>query len=173
MKFMIISIIIISLIGTISHFIYDITNHNKIIGLFVSVNESTWEHIKIALTPTLLWSLVDGLIYGSYPNYFFAKFISLLSIIILIPILFYGYKKIFNNNNFIYDILIFYLSIIVSQLLFYIIINANPVSYFFNYISVIGLIIIFGSYLLLTLLPLDNFIFKDPLTNKYGYDAHK
>ena len=38
-----------------------------------AVNESTWEHIKIALTPTILWSLIDGLIYGSNPNYFFAR----------------------------------------------------------------------------------------------------
>ncbi len=34
MKFIILSIIIISLVGTISHFLYDITNHNIIVGLF-------------------------------------------------------------------------------------------------------------------------------------------
>ena len=56
MMYLFISIIIISLIGTISHFLYDISNHNKFVGLFSAVNESTWEHIKIALTPALLWS---------------------------------------------------------------------------------------------------------------------
>ena len=73
MLFLIISIIVISVLGTISHFLYDISNHNKIIGLFSSVNESTWEHIKIALTPTILWSLIDGLIYRSSYNYFLLK----------------------------------------------------------------------------------------------------
>ena len=173
MKFIILSIIIISLVGTLSHFLYDITNHNIIVGLFTSVNESTWEHIKIALTPTLLWSLIDGYKFGGNPNYFFAKFISLICIIILIPLLFYGYKIITNKNSFIVDILIFYISIIVSQLLFYIILNNKPVGYIINYISVIGLIIIFGSYLLLTLLPIKNFIFKDPISNEYGYKGHK
>ena len=60
MIILIIGIIIISLVGTLSHFLYDLTNHNKLIGIFAAVNESTWEHIKIALTPTLLWGLVDG-----------------------------------------------------------------------------------------------------------------
>lgn len=54
MYFTIVSIIIISIFDTLAHFMYDMSNHNKIIGLFSAVNESTWEHIKIALTPTLL-----------------------------------------------------------------------------------------------------------------------
>ena len=32
--------------------------------------------------------------------------------------------------------------------------------------------ILFGSYMVLTLLPVENFLFKDPLTNKYGYKGH-
>ena len=70
MYFMIISIIVISVIGTVSHFSYDISKQNKIVGLFGAVNESTWEHIKIALTATILWSVVDGYFYGVNSNYF-------------------------------------------------------------------------------------------------------
>ena len=92
MILLIIGIIFISVFGTIFHFLYDLSNHNKVIGLFSSVNESTWEHIKILLTPTFIWSLIDGFIYGDGVNYFFAKSISLLFIIISIPLLFYGYS---------------------------------------------------------------------------------
>ena len=63
MNFLIINILIISVLGTISHFLYDISGHNKFVGLFTAVNESTWEHIKIALTPTILF------IIGSYIKY--------------------------------------------------------------------------------------------------------
>ena len=73
MTYTIISIIIISIIGTISHFLYDISNHNKFIGLFSAVNESTWEHIKIALTPTFFWCIIDGILFGQNPNYFLAN----------------------------------------------------------------------------------------------------
>ena len=92
------SFIVISVVGTLFHFLYDWSNHNKIIGLFAAVNESTWEHIKIALTPTLLWGVIDGLLYGMNPNYFLAKSMSLLAMIFLIPILFYLYSAILKKH---------------------------------------------------------------------------
>ncbi|MBR1717931.1 MAG: hypothetical protein IJ715_01515 [Bacilli bacterium] len=167
------SIIIISIIGTLSHFLYDISGHNKFVGLFTAVNESTWEHIKIALTPTFLWSLVDGYMYGANPNYFLAKLTSVIVIIITIPLLFYGYKIFFKKDNVLFNVLIFYIAIILSQLSFYYVLNMNYNGYIANYISVILLALIFIGYLSHTIFPGKSFIFKDPLTNKFGYKAHK
>lgn len=167
------SIIVISLIGTISHFLYDLSNHNKIIGLFTSVNESTWEHIKIALTPTIFYSLYDGFIFGKNPNYFFAKLICLLSIIIIIPLIFYTYQKVIKKRIVLIDISSFYISIIISQFLFYYCLNINEVSFICKYISCVLLFIVFGCYLLLTILPLELFIFKDPRNNQFGFNGHK
>ena len=172
MKFLIISIILISIIGTLSHFLYDISNHNKIVGLFCAVNESTWEHIKIALTPTLLWGILDGYLYWTNPNYFLAKFVSLLVIIILMPTLYYGHKAIIKKEIFILDIIIFYIVIIISQYLFYILLRINPVSNLISYLSCIGIFLLYGGYMIHTLMPAKSFLFKDPLTKKYGYKAH-
>lgn len=172
MFLLIISIIIISIIGTLSHFIYELSNHNKYIGLFVAVNESVWEHIKIALTPTLLWSLVDGLVYGTNPNYLFAKAISLIVLIILIPLFYYIHKYISKKDSLVFDIIIFYISIICSQLSFYHLLQIYPVNFIICYLSFISIFIIFGCYMIFTLLPIKNDIFKDPLTNKYGYKGH-
>lgn len=172
MAFLIISILIISVIGTLSHFLYDITSHNKIVGLFCAVNESTWEHIKIALMPTIFWSLLDGMIYGINPNYFLAKFVSLAVIIFLMPLLFYGYKLISKKDKLFLDILIFYITIIASQLIFFFILKATAIAFVWKYLSCLGLFVIFGGYLLLTLLPLENFIFKDPISKRYGFDGH-
>lgn len=169
---LIISIIVISIVGTLFHFLYDISNHNKVVGLFGSVNESTWEHIKIALTATFIWSLVDGYIYGVNSNYFFAKFICLSVIIVLIPLLFYGYKYLFKKDNAIINILIFYMVIICSQLLFYYFLDIISVVFFIQYLSCLGTFIIFGSYMLLTLMPFENFLFIDPISSKYGFKGH-
>ena len=166
------SIIIISIVGTLAHFLYDISNHNKIVGLFTAVNESTWEHIKIAITPTLLWGLYDGYIYGSNPNYFTAKIVSLLVMTLVIPLIFYFQKIILKKDYVIINILSFYIAIILGQLSFYKILDLMPLDYIYIYISVIALFIFFDCYLLLTLLPLKNFLFKDPITNKYGYKGH-
>ena len=89
------------------------------------------------------------------------------------PLLFYGYKYLFKKNNFIVDILIFYIVIISSQTSFYLLNLVNPVNYFINYISIITIFIIFAFYLLLTLIPIKNFLFKDPITDKYGFNGHK
>ncbi len=168
----IISILVISILGTSLHFLYELSDHNKVVGLFAAVNESTWEHIKIALTPAFLWSIVDAFIYGSSQNYFSAKFISLLSLIIIIPLLFYSYNYIVKKESLVADIVIFYVSIIISQLTFIHIINLEPVSNVVKYISCFGIFIIFGCYMVFTLMPIKNFIFKDPITNKFGYKGH-
>lgn len=172
MSFMFISFIIISIVGTLSHFLYDITNHNKIVGLFTAVNESTWEHIKIALTPTIIWSLVDGYIYGLNPNYFLAKLVSLLVIIVLMPFLYYGFKYLFKRDIALINILIFYIVIIASQFSFYYFLNINPINFYIQYISCIGTYIVFACYMVFTLMPIKNFLFKDPITSKYGFNGH-
>lgn len=165
-------IIVISIVGTLAHFLYDWTHQNRIIGLFAAVNESTWEHIKIALTPTILWSLYDGYLYGENRNYYLAKLLSLLVIIVVIPLLFYGYKKLAKKDILILDIAIFYIAIILSQLTFYAILSLSPLDRIFAYLSCIGLFVFFGCYMTLTLEPIRTSLFLDPITNRYGFKAH-
>lgn len=167
-----ISILIISILGTFLHFLYEISHHNKYVALFAAVNESTWEHIKIALTPTLLWSLYDGFVYGSLDNYFIAKSLSLLAIIIVMPTIFYSYTKFTKRSILAIDIMSFYLVIIVAQSIFYFIIKLNSIGFIYTYLSVILLFIIFGIYMTSTLLPFKNFMFKDPISKEYGIKGH-
>ncbi len=166
------AVIIISILGTLAHFMYEISGHNKFIALFAAVNESTWEHIKIALTPSLLWGLYDGFVYGTNPNYFPAKTLSLLTIIVGIPLVFYGFKTVFKKSVLWVDILLFSAAIICSQWVFRLIIDSPPMNFIFEYLGTVGLFIIFGSYMVLTLQPFENFIFEDPISKKYGKDGH-
>lgn len=168
-----IGFLFISIIGTLLHFTYDISKHNKIIALFSAVNESIWEHIKMALTPFFLWTLVDGLKYGANPNYFLAKLVGLLTIIIVIPLIFYGYKIILKKSILVIDILTFYIAILLSQYFTYLILKVNPISFVVSYISLVLIIIIFAIYLLVTIYPPKNSFFKDPITKKYGLKGHK
>ena len=172
MNLVIIGSIVIASVGTLAHFLYDLTKHNKFIGLFAAVNESTWEHIKIALTPILLWSLYDGFVFGQNPNYFLAKLASIATPIIVIPAIFYGYKAIFKKRIFPIDIASFFIAVFLSQWFFYLIINLPAVPYVVQYLSILGTFVLFGAYAVLTLFPLEFFIFKDPITKKYGFPAH-
>lgn len=168
----IIGILFVAIFGTLLHFMYEWSGHKRFVSIFAAVNESTWEHIKIALTPSFIWMLYDGARYGLEPNYFVAKTASLLAIIIIIPVLFYAYQIFTKKDMLIIDIIIFYISIIVSNLLFKYIIGLNSISFFITYFAVILLFVIFGFYMILTLMPFENFIFEDPITKKYGVKGH-
>lgn len=167
-----VGIIFIAVTGTFLHFLYEISHHKKIVALFAAVNESTWEHIKIGITPTIIWSLYDGYVYGMNANYIIGKTLSLLTIIILIPILFYTYT-IFTKKAILWiDVICFYVVIIMSQLVFNYFINSQPLPFIYTYLSGILLFIEIGVYMFFTFHPLKNFIFKDPISHKYGLSGH-
>ena len=166
-----IGIIIICLVGTVLHFTYELSHHNKLVAVFSAVNESTWEHIKICMTPTIIWSIYEIISYGFNGNFLFAKSLSLLTIILLIPLLFYSYTVFTKKSILFIDVICFYITVIISQLVFKNIINLN-VNSIYIYLSIALLVIELILYLLLTFKPFKNFIFKDPITNKYGLDGH-
>lgn len=118
-------------------------------------------------------SIVDVFFIGTNSNYFIGKFISLVIIIVAIPLIFYGYKLISKRAILLVDILTFYIAIIASQLAFYHILDLQPLPSVYSNIGLIGTFVVLVLYMILTLLPLTNFLFKDPITNKYGINGHK
>jgi hypothetical protein len=158
--------------GTLSHFFYEWSGHNKIFAIFFAVNESTWEHIKLAMGPTFLLMLIEIPFLELNNNFLLAKLVSLITIILFIPTFFYTYRAILKRNIFALNILEFVLAIALSQTLSYIVFNATPVSPIICYMSLILIDVILIFYLTFTYFPPKNFIFKDPINNKYGIDAH-
>ena len=57
-KWVIISILICLILGTLLHFTYDWSGENKIVAIFSAVNESTWEHLKLTFYPMTLMALI-------------------------------------------------------------------------------------------------------------------
>lgn len=167
-----IGIIVIAVVGTFLHFLYELSGHNRFVAIFAAVNESTWEHIKICMTPTILWSLYDGYVYGLNSNYFIGKSLSLLTIILLIPLLFYTYTLFTKKSILWIDVICFYITVIASQLVFYYFINIDALSFIYTYLSCILLFIEIGAYMFLTFQPMKNFIFEDPISHKYGLKGH-
>ena len=167
-----ISIVFIAIVGTFLHFLYELSRHNKLVAIFAAVNESTWEHIKICMTTTILWSLYDGFVYGMNVNFLIGKALSLLTIILLIPVLFYIYTAFTKKAILWVDIVCFYVVVICSQLVFNYFINIHALSFIYTYLSCILLFIEISAYVFLTFNPLKNFIFEDPITHKYGLLGH-
>ncbi len=52
--------VFVTVAGIISHFVYEWSGNNSLIGLFFPVNELTWEHMKLVFFPMLIYSLFGG-----------------------------------------------------------------------------------------------------------------
>lgn len=168
MKIFIIGFLFISIVGSLLHFTYKLSKENKFVALFSAVNESTWEHIKMALSGLYLYSIIDYFFIGDNPNYILSKVTSILTIIVLIPLIFYSYTKITKKPILVIDILSFYLTISISQLLGYIVISLNPIPNSLSIIFKCIFLIIFIFYLSATYYPPKNKLFLDPITKTYG-----
>ena len=95
-------ILFTSILGTLSHFLYEWSGGNLYVGFFAPVNESVWEHMKLLFFPMLLY---------------FTNAIAVLTGSFLIPVLFYTYTGILGRHLAPLDIAIFYISVFLAFLL--------------------------------------------------------
>lgn len=147
------------LIGTIGHFLYDLSNKNELIGLFFSKNESTWEHVKLGITPIAIWSIIEIIILKN-PNIIINTALKIIVFSLSIIILYYGYKKVLKKNILIIDILVFYISLAITYLVG--INNLNTSYVWYLYIpAIIFIISVIYAYKNFSKNPPNSFIFKD------------
>jgi len=148
------------LIGTIGHFLYNLLNQNKIIGFLFAQNESTWEHIKLGITPIILWSIIELIILKN-PNTIINMSIKIIVFTLSIIILYYGYKKLLKKNILFLDILIFYISLGISSLVSIKLLNSD-LGFLLNFCSFIGICFIIWLYNKFNKNTPNWFIFKNP-----------
>lgn len=173
-QIVIIESIAVTVIGSLFHFVYNFSGRNKFVAFFAAVNESTWEHIKLVLTGLFICTLADIWFLGANPNYWLARSLSFAVPVIVIPALFYGYRSLLKLKKSILpvDIVIFVIAAVASAFAFAGALQLPEVGALGGVISVIVSVVVLAAYLLLTHFPLkNNFLFKDPITGKYGMEA--
>lgn len=147
-------------IGTLAHFLYDWTNDNAVIGLFVPVNESVWEHMKLLFFPMLLYSAFM-ICRCRIPCIVSSLCLGITAGTLLIPVFFYSYTLILGRNYFLLDIGTFVLSTVIAFWLAYrlaISCRAKP----YTLLLCAMVCILFLCFLRFTYHPPDNRLFKAP-----------
>lgn len=177
-QFELIGIILIIGFGTTLHFWFEWTNYWRPMALIAAVNESTWEHFKMAFWPGLIYALIEyPFLKNEANNFLVAKALGLLAMPIITMILFYGYTA-FTDHNLIADVFVFFLSVISGQLVSLKILTtpqfSNPA---FKPLAAFTLLAMTLAFSLLSYFPLENFLFEHPSeTGEYGildhYDEH-
>ena len=166
-NFQIFSAIFTFVLGTILHFLYKWTGENHIVALFSSLNESVWEHLKLAYFPMMLTILIGYFYLGHNScNFLCSKTIGILVAMVAIVTFFYTYTGVLGKNIPVIDISSFYISTLIGEFIAYLLmINKYKCN---NLIASIILIIIFISFIIFTYNTPNLGIFKDPITGQYG-----
>ena len=158
--------------GGFLHFSYEISNENRIVGYFSAINESTWEHLKMLITPSLIYLILEYILYGKYiDNFIIIKTLSILVGISTIVVLFYTYTGVLGTNYLILDISTFGIGVFLEYYFSYKMLQTNILANnYFNYIGIIFLILIVLAQIIFTINPPKIALFLDPVTNTYGID---
>lgn len=109
-----ISFFVIAILGSLFHFVYEWSGENYIVGLFFSVNESIWEHLKLIFYPALIFAAGEYLIDKERPeNYLCATTAGIFFGMFTTVSLYYIYTGILGFNVDFINITIFLISVIV------------------------------------------------------------
>ncbi|WP_317368164.1 DUF6512 family protein [uncultured Tyzzerella sp.] len=166
----IIGFIFTVILGTLLHFTYQLSGNNIIVGYFSAINESTWEHLKLLITPVIIFSIFEYFIYGkNINNFILLKALTMLLGMFVIVASFYTYTGILGNNYLPLDIGTFILGTFTTYYFSYRFIqkrflyNKN-----INYIGLFIIAFVIFCMIYFTTNPPKIKLFLDPQTNTYG-----
>ena len=161
--------IFIIFLGSALHFTYEISGKLPIVGAFSAVNESVWEHLKLAFVPSLIWLLIEYLpLRKQTHNYFTAKMLGTYLMVIIIPIVFYSYTVFSGKSIFAIDISSFVVAVVIGQILSFKLLTYKQLNQNLNKIAVAAIIVLALAFIVFTFYPPQLGIFRDSVTGKYG-----
>lgn len=156
-----------SLLGTLLHFLYDLTGGSALAAPFSGVNESTFEHMKLLYFPMLLFALVESLYFRERGDFFCVKLRGTLLGLTLIPVLFYTYNGAVGRSPDFLNIAIFFLSAALAYLYEakQLLRREKPCK---GRLALSLLLLIGVLFVVFTWNPPKIGLFRDPLTGSYG-----
>jgi len=162
----IVSFIAICIISTIIYIQFEYQDSNNFYKLFVPKNDSIWERIKVLLAPTLIFILLEILLVNITPNFMFAKLISIISMVMVNPLIFIVSFKFSKWDMIVINIFTSVTSALMGLLTSSIILNISTLPQPIIFISMVGIVMIIAFYFIATFFQTDDFIFIDPVTKK-------
>jgi hypothetical protein len=147
--------------GTSLHFWFEWTDYWRPMTLISAVNESTWEHFKIAFWPSFIYALIEyPLLKDETNNFFVAKFAGFSAMPVITAILFYGYTSQTGTHLLWADVIIFIFAVIGGQWVsLTILTKTKKMQARTQNFAILGLVIMVLAFSLLSYYPLKNFLF--------------
>lgn len=111
----VLAFLIIGTVGTLWHFVYELSGGNGFIALFAPVNESVWEHLKLLFFPAAVYFIIEYFLCGKeFENYISASAIGIFTGTLTITAFYYTYSGIIGRGVMILDILSYFLGLFLT-----------------------------------------------------------
>lgn len=152
-----------SVMGTLLHFAYDLSNQNSIFALFSAINESVWEHMKLLFFPMLVFAWIESRSFvEEYEGFWCVKLIGIVSGLVLIPTMFYTYTGAFGVSKDFINIAIFFLAVAFTYILETRLLKQGEVPCRFPKAAVAILLLIALAFVIFTFNPPQIPLFEEP-----------
>ena len=163
-------IILIFVSGSFFHFVFELTGQWPPVALIGAVNESVWEHLKLAFWPALIYALVEfPFLKNATKNFWTSKSFGILSMPLIIVILFYGYTALIGHHILWVDIALFGFAVSIGQMISFRVMTWSLLSPKVKVTGAVLLFIMILAFSLFTYLPPHFFLFRDATSGQYGF----
>lgn len=147
------SALIISVVGSLLHFVYDWLGQWPPVGLIAAVNESVWEHTKLAFVPMSAFWVASALCNRRERASLLAGGAAgTLTAVLLIPMIFYTYVYGLGIESLALDIALFFVAVFIGQM-----VGAHVYRYtqkpFWGWAGAVIFIILAAAYAIFTFAP--------------------
>ena len=111
--------VLVAVVGTLWHYVYDLSGGSWLVGLVAPVNESVWEHTKLVSVPILGWAVWSarrpgrGRMVGPSPAPLAAVAAALAGSVVMV-LGFYAYVGVLGAHQLPVDIALFLVSVWVA-----------------------------------------------------------
>jgi len=166
-------ILFIVLMGALLHFTFEFSGGWRPLGVISAVNESVWEHLKLAFWPAVFWTIIEFFFVrrtgkDQSSGFILAKAFGSYIMPLVIVIIFYSYTTFTGESLLAVDLASFVVAVIIGQLVSY---NLWKSSRFSNALNPLGLALFMigiAFFIIFTFWPPEIGIFRDPVSGNYG-----
>lgn len=159
---------VVTLGGTLLHFLYEWSDKMALVAPFSNVNESTWEHMKLLFFPALAFAIVESFFFKDKKDFWSIKLKGTILGLILIPVIFTLFNGIIGKSPDWINIVIFVVSVAATFIYETKLFKENKEDFMSNRRSVMLFLVIAILFGVFTFYTPSLEIFLDPTNNTYG-----
>jgi hypothetical protein len=161
--------LIITFAGSLLHFVFSLLKEWPPIALIAAVNESVWEHLKLAFWPAVIYALIEWPFFRrTIKDFWIAKIYGIFAMPVIIASFFYGYKTLIGHHVLWADIFLFVFAVFVGQVFCYRLLLRRSFPFGVKILAIILLVVMIAAFSLFTFFPPQYPLFRDSATGQYG-----